>query len=227
MNTNLNPAMVDPDAAFADAPAADAWMEEDRGEVTVKKATLEELVALSELQLKAEAWFEAQEAKMKEAKERYRVLTEETIPNMVLELGLKDYKLADGSRLEIKDDVYAQPTAEQKPAMYAWLDEHGYGSIIKTEVQVPFGRGDIDEARALVQSLEEMGIEGVSLAQDVHPQTLKAFLRERIREADPELDLETFNARPVTKSVITKPKVKKTKFGPGRAGTVVNYDAAE
>jgi hypothetical protein len=107
------------------------------------------------------------------------------IPTLLAKLGVSSFGLDDGRVISLKkhyrctiDDPYA----------FAWLESIGADGIIKADVTAVFDKKEIEQARALVDELVEREI-NVKHNQNVHPQTLKAFVRERM-EADPPLPVD-------------------------------------
>ena len=141
------------------------------------------------------------EEELSTAKEFVRRLEEDDIPLAMQELGVDGIVLATGEKVSIKHDVYASLTAESKPAAYDWLEAHGFGGLIKTNVSVEFGKGQLEGAESLAEDLHARGLP-VSLGRDVHAQTLKAFLREQLANGS-NVPLDLFNARPVSKAKIS------------------------
>lgn len=164
--------------------------------------TLTEMAELARAMVDADKAVEQAEATLKVATESARQLREETIPAAMQELGLEELKLDTGEKLSIKQEVYASiPKANQAEA-YAWLEEHGFGGLIKTEVSTPFGKGELEAAMQLVERLQSEGLPAEA-SQSVHAQTLKAFLREQLAQAA-DIPLELFGARPVWTAKLTK-----------------------
>ena len=141
------------------------------------------------------------EEELSTVKEFVRRLEEDDIPLAMQELGVDGIVLATGEKVSIKHDVYASLTAESKPAAYDWLEAHGFGGLIKTNVSVEFGKGQLEGAESLAEDLHARGLP-VSLGRDVHAQTLKAFLREQLANGS-NVPLDLFNARPVSKAKIS------------------------
>lgn len=190
--------------------------------------TMEQMVDAANQLLAAEKATEEADAALKAAKEKERQLREEVVPGMFDELGIKKLTLEDGSIFSVKDDVYAAPPADRKSEMYAWLAEHDFDGIIKTEVAVAFGKGEIDKARELVDELVGLGVDHAVINQSIHHQTLTAFLRERLADMDenaPRVDLDLFGARPVSVATVKpppKPRIPKARPRPG-GGQVHEY----
>lgn len=163
--------------------------------------TLSEMAELARALLDADKDVERVEGDLKDAKERARVLREETIPAAMQEMGLEEVKLETGQKISIKQDVYASIPAASKGAAYDWLNEHGFGGLIKVEVSATFAKGEQDAALELHKQLLAQGLQP-DLDQSVHAQTLKAFLREQIA-AGTNVPLDLFGARPVWTAKIT------------------------
>lgn len=184
----------------------------------------------------AEQATEAAETALKEAKERERLLREETLPGMLNELGVENLTLLDGSAISMKQEVYCSITEEKKAEAFKWIEDNGFGGIIKTVVSVPFGKGEIEKAMDLLVALEEMDIPSGYIDRSVHAQTLKAFVKERLgemgevaaeqeaRKSEPPselkelldemeparnvIPLELFGARPVMTAKVKAPTIK-------------------
>lgn len=157
--------------------------------------SLDSMAALARALVDADAAVEQAEVNLKDAKERARVLREETIPSAMQELGLEEIKLDTGQKLSVKQDVYASIPSDKKEEAYNWLDANGFGGLIKVEVKTDYPKGEAQAALQLFQELQDRGL-NAQYGQNVHAQTLKAFLREQIA-AGSNVPLDLFGARPV------------------------------
>lgn len=111
-----------------------------------------------------------------ELKERFRVLSEETIPDTFTELGISTLTLDDGSKVSCKEDVRISIPKENMQEAMAWLDANGFGDMIKTDVKISFPRGSKDRALAVAAQLQGVyNLENVSFSETVAPATLKAW----------------------------------------------------
>lgn len=132
---------------------------------------------------------------LKEAKKKELTIREETIPGMMQELGFEKIKLESGEEVSCKQEVYCSIPKDCKYQAFEWLEENGHGGLIKTEIKVSYGKGELEEAIELESRLATEGLRP-SLAQNVHAQTLKAFVKEQLAAGN-DLPLELFGARPV------------------------------
>lgn len=157
--------------------------------------SMNELAALAAGLVEAERATEDAELALKRAKENERSLREEALPLAMQELGLCKVALDSGQTISIKQDVYASIPASGKDDAYEWIEDNGFGGLIKTIISVQYGKGELDKAQELLEELQEKGL-NPDIKRDVHAQTLKAFLNEQIGKGA-AVPLDLFGARPV------------------------------
>jgi hypothetical protein len=176
---------------------------------TLSPDSLTQLTNLCDLAIRTAMDIEEAENVLKDRKKRLAGLIEDDIPALMSEVGagVESITLTNGFAVSIKDDVYASIPAARKDEAMTWLEEKGFGGLIKTEVTVSFGREKVKEAKEFTEKAVEEGLEA-AFARDVHSQTLRAFLREQI-EAAAEVPMDLFGARAVRLAKISAPKKKK------------------
>lgn len=157
--------------------------------------TLDELSALAHELVSAEREVEHAEKELKDSKERARFLREESLPAAMQELGLESVTINTGEKVSIKQDVYLAIPVERREDAYGWLESNGFGGLIKMEVSVGFGKGELTKANELVDDLRDKGL-AAECSRSVHAQTLKAWANEQLR-AGKNIPLDMFGARPV------------------------------
>ena len=121
------------------------------------------------------------EALLTELHEQERQMREVGLPALMQEFGLHTATLADGTTLAMDTSVHAKLSEKQKPAAYAWLREHGYDEVIKSQLTLRFGKGEDAHLQRTCDLLAEAGTP-YDVRNDVHPQTYKALIRELLRE---------------------------------------------
>lgn len=141
---------------------------------------------------------------LKATKEALRQVQEADLPMAMAEAGITAFTLEDGSGITLKDEVTASIPAKSKGEAFAWLDAHGFGDLIKTEVSTQFGRGEIAEAREIAEFLQSQGL-AAEVSQSVHPQTLKAWVREQLAQGT-NVPHELFGIYEATKAIIKESK---------------------
>lgn len=132
---------------------------------------------------------------LSQANDKLRDTQRERIPNLFDQLGLSQIKLATGESVEVKRSFAAHISKKNWPAALRWLRKHGHEAIVKHDVTIKLKKGEEEAHRSLVAKLND---DGFSYADNegVHPQTLKAFVKEQI-EAGADLPMETFGVHPL------------------------------
>ena len=134
------------------------------------------------------------EAELKTAKEDFNRLRLDVLPEMFFELELSELKLRSGEKIIVNSDLTAAIKPKDKAAAHAWLNEHGFGGIIKTQVSVAFDKGQHDEAEELWSELAPK-FSAVNFDEKVHPGTLRSFIKEQLAEGH-EVPMELFGVFP-------------------------------
>ena len=175
---------------------------EEESQSDIKVDDLTNISQLSRKLTQMEDQIEHLESELKIRKDELRKLSEDTLPNALLEQGLSEIKLTDGTTLSVTNYYSAKITDETRDAAFKWLQENELGDIIKNTVSASFGREENDAAQELMAKLEE---EGHDLVQKkwVEPMTLKATVKEQV-EKGVALPLETFNVYIGQKIKVTK-----------------------
>lgn len=130
---------------------------------------------------------------LKEKEQTLRKLVEQEMPDLMQELNVKNFTLTDGSKIGLIDIVSASiPSAgaierakddtkeeliERQQSCFDWLRTHGGADIIKSSVEVQFGKGEDRNCSAFKKRLREEKV-FYRDSMGVHPGTLKAFIAE-------------------------------------------------
>ena len=210
MTENLDPSDLDPADLAADALASQTLRARSASPVT-----LDEVRSLAEHQLLLEVELEALEAQVDAKKRELRAVSEEQLPNLLLDAGLPGLTLADGSTINVQDNIFASIGDDNREAAHRWLREQGLGDLIKNVVSVTFGKGEDADALLLLHNIQEMGdndalhFGAVEQKEAVHASTLRSFVKERLKSGLP-LPAETFKLFEGKKTVIKRPKRKES-----------------
>ena len=126
------------------------------------------------------------------------------IPELLAEQGLSEIKLADGSKVTVKKEFRCTlpKDADRRESAYKWLRDQGLGDIIKNNVFVTFGKGEVDKAQQLLNLAAETGVEPEQKS-DVAWATLTALFRERI-ESGLDMPSDVFSTWIKDKTKITR-----------------------
>jgi hypothetical protein len=166
--------------------------ENDAGALQVKDDDISGIAALARRAKLLEKEIADLEETVKERKNQFRKITEEALPEALAQLGMSSFKMEDGSSIDIKPFYSASISESRRAEAFQWLRDHGFDDIIKNTVSVRFGRG---EDELCVRLLDLLGQQGYPAAQaeKVEPQTLKAWVKERVERGE-EFPTELFGA---------------------------------
>jgi hypothetical protein len=166
---------------------------------------LDSLSKLIQRQLDLDVEIENIEETLKEIKREREVLSGETIPLKMQELGIDETTMKDGSKVTVKEAFHCKIPLEKIDEAHDYLRNNDLGDIIKNKVATSFGTGEDNMAGDLVGYIESTYGITPEVKESVHPSTLKATLKKRHEEGltDPD-DLFGIFIRPETK--ITKGK---------------------
>lgn len=132
-------------------------------------------------QLQLQTRLKEYEAVMKTINEELKKISEYDLPNAMSEAGMSEFKLLDGSKISIKRVYAASVKVADRENAFAWMRERGHDSLIKTEVNVPLGKGAHEAAEAIMAKLREQFPDyAPQLDESVHWQTLRAFVKEQV-----------------------------------------------
>ena len=142
------------------------------------------------------------EESVKKLKEKAKQVSTVEIPAMMDEMQITKLKLKDGESVEIKKIYGAYIPPEQQEAAFKWLRNNGLGDIIKNDITVTFGKGEDNKAAEYAVLAKGQGYEPVQKI-GVHPQTLKAMVRERL-EANQDVPSDLFKPFEGNQTKITR-----------------------
>ena len=142
------------------------------------------------------------EESLSKLKEKARYISNVEVPQMMEEMHITKLKLKDGESVEIKKIYGASITPDNQEKAFIWLRNNGLGDIIKNDVTVTFGRGEDNKAQQYAVLARGQGFEPVQKI-GVHPQTLKAMVRERL-EANQDVPSDLFKPFEGNQTKITR-----------------------
>jgi hypothetical protein len=166
---------------------------------------LQNLKTLAEELLAERANLADLELKTQEAAKKIKALEEERIPAAMDAAGMEKFTTAQGFTLSVDSKVRCGELKRQEGL--DWLRAHGHAGLIRSEVVVPFGVGQDDKARQLVQTLA-----GQELAARQEAKVLWNSLASTIKtmmEAGEDVPLELLGAHIQRTTKVEEPKKTK------------------
>lgn len=138
---------------------------------------------LAQEMIEVESLIQDKEEELKELKDRLRRIAEVDLPELMDASELANFTLKDGRKVEMDRSIHASITEANRESAFAWLRESGHGGIIKRAVTMSFPKGESENADKLGAWLKKRYPDyDIKDAESVHPQTLKAFVREMMEE---------------------------------------------
>lgn len=169
--------------------------------------TNEQMAMIADLasrQVTIEEYIAKAEANLATAKENWRKIAEVALPNAMAEVGMSEFKLENGTVVNVKQEVYASIPKDNVGPAFAWLRTNNLDGVIKNVISVQFGKGEDADAIKAAEALAEQGFRPEQV-QTVHPMTLKALLKEQM-EKGVDVPLKDFGAHVVNRAKVEIPK---------------------
>ncbi len=178
----------------------------DAKAVTATDAQVKSIADLADEAKLLEGQIGAVEESLKLMGERYRLLTEVTLPEAMDAANMKTFTTKSGAVVEVGPFLQVSLAGDKLGKACTWLKATGNDGIITRDVVVSFKKGDMDAAEQVLVQLKEQGFEPVD-RQAVNTATFKALLRELLAKGTP-VPLEELGAYAARRATIKQAKVK-------------------
>lgn len=176
------------------------------GQAAANEAQVREITTLSNRLLLKMQQAADLTATLEDVTKEIRRLQVVDIPAAMTAAGAKGVTLEDGTKVEVDDFITGYIKEENRESAHAWLRKNKLGSVIKRVIALQFGMGEDKKAANLVATLRKMKLP-FEQKEAVHPSTLKALVRERLRagkELPPSIDVTS-----VPTATVKPPKKEK------------------
>ena len=134
---------------------------------------------------------------LKQKKQSLMKLAEQDLPDLMQELNVKDFTLNNGAKCEIEDITSGSiPSTSaiirakgddrneleiRQQRCFDWLRANNAGSLIKSNVEVQFGRDEDQACNNFTEELRERNL-FYRRAVGVHHKSLNSLIRERLEQ---------------------------------------------
>jgi hypothetical protein len=162
---------------------------EDQGDAPASPDSLGRLNEKLAEAIDLKAAVDQMEEDLKAAKQQLNLLNTSVIPDMMTEMGM-DEVVQRGWKVKVGEFVSGSLPKDEtgKALAIDWLTAHEGAELLKTNLTVVFTRSQHNEALALADTVTKEGF-APKVESTVHPQTLLAYARERLKNGEP-LDTE-------------------------------------
>lgn len=136
-----------------------------------------------------------------------------TVPDLMQTLGVDEVTVGN-RQISVKEDLIGSiPSGdpekgdpEKRAKAFDWLAKNDGAELIKNTVTITFGKGEEDLANKLASELMKKNY-SVDVRKTVHPQTLLAWARERLRSGE-KLALDILGLQPLRIAKVKQVKAK-------------------
>ena len=134
---------------------------------------------------------------LKQKKQSLMKLAEQDLPDLMQELNVKDFTLNNGAKCEIEDITSGSIPSTgaiirakgddrneleiRQQRCFDWLRANNAGSLIKSNVEVQFGKDEDKACNDFTNELRERNM-FYSRATSVHHKSLNSLIRERLEQ---------------------------------------------
>lgn len=174
---------------------------EDKNDGNLKKVMRE----LADMYLEAE---ELVAQKTKELEDAQKALDDIAVFRIPTALDGLDgnFPVGDGITIQVKEHIRASIAGEKAKPAIKWLDDNGYGNIVKRQLIAEFPKEDQERFQEfltkITPALQELHVV-LTDKHSVHPGTLVAWVKEKLGEGV-ELPVETFGIFRQRKGIVKK-----------------------
>ena len=145
--------------------------------------SLAKIARLAQDQRDAARAVEQAEQVLADAKSRLKQISEVDLPEVMSEVGMGEVKLSDGPTVSVSDRIHARISQDNMREAHQWLNENGFGNLIKREFKIGFGRDQEQWAESFEDTLQHEGVK-YDRKQAVHPSTLKSFVKQSLENGE-------------------------------------------
>ena len=156
----------------------------------------------------------------KELQARLTQIETVTLPDLMSEANMKEFKLGDGTEIKI-DEIFKgsipsmsgiakakgdkrDELIERRDEALTWLRENGGSAIIKNEFVFSLGKGNDEAVDQLKEVASKMTLPW-SNDENVHANSLNSFLKDKRNNGD-EIPFDTFSVYTANIAKIKQPK---------------------
>lgn len=162
-------------------------------ETGFEKDTLVEIRTLGTEARRLEEEMARRAEELQSLKAKHTHIIEQLLPDLMLQAGVDEIKLADGTKILREDVIYANfPVNDEalRKRILGYIDEVGASAIVKNTLAIDRDEAANEILERITRDLEDLGI-GFKVRESVHPQTYLKFVREQI-EQNPDFPKEDF-----------------------------------
>ena len=130
---------------------------EQEAKVTIDTSLTSDIAKECNKLLELQKQIKEQQEATKKLEEQERFISEQRIPDLMQQAGVRSIELTDGYKVDLRQVVSAKIPASKTEEAFTWMRENGYGDLIKNQMTTNFSRSQDNEAAALYDELVNRG----------------------------------------------------------------------
>ena len=111
------------------------------------------------------------------------------LPSQMREVGMMEFALDTGAKLKLRKDLHMSIPKKNMDQVCDWAVGHDLGPLVRTEVSVDFGAGELEKAERAEKILLAGGYDYCKRKRSVNTASLKAAVKRKL-EAGEDVPLE-------------------------------------
>lgn len=143
------------------------------------------------------------EYELQQAKKHLEVLSQDTLPQAMLDLNMQEFRLTTGEKIKVKPVLIVQLPKPNVDRAEVWLNQNGHDGLMKHTIEIALprttGQNSIQE---LYGHLDDLGVDYQD-KKTIHYQTLNKWAREMDEQGE-VIPTEIFSVYRTMKSEVTK-----------------------
>lgn len=144
---------------------------------------LQEITALAQRQLSAERTVDNSQSSLDDAKRNLRRINENLLPDAMTEIGMDQFRLTDGTEIDVKETIRASISEKNRPGAHQWLHDNGHDAIIRKSITLVFSPGEEELHQTVIDFLNTINLEFDGRSAINH-NTLRAWVTNQLREGN-------------------------------------------
>ena len=134
--------------------------------IEIDQEKLRELATMANHLVNCETQLEQMQKQLTDKKAEIKRVSEELIPDIFAEMGLREITLENGTRISVAKYYSGSISKKNEDMAFAWLAKHNHDGIIKNVVACDFGKGEDQPAKELMSLLGQPGTQRQVILDD-------------------------------------------------------------
>ena len=169
----------------------DIFFEDAQGPLPVTDAAVSQISELAQRLKDIRNYRAKVEARLDETKQK-ETEAEIALARFMSDKGVSSIKLVTGEQVQAEEKLHASIPKECREEAFQWLDDHGHGDLVRSNVSVQFKKGQEEMVLKAIEALKAIHLTPEH-KKDVHWKTLTSWVSEQMAQGA-GIPMELFGA---------------------------------